>query len=238
MNEILKISAKNLGILALKDHCPRCFYLKLKMGFRIPYQIFPGIFSTIDSYSKKITWSHFAKHDKAPAWFGKIGKCRRVIPVPHHSKFYYIDEQLGFRLTGLPDEIVELEDGTYVIIDYKTSRYTNNQDHLLPIYKVQLNGYAHIFQKLGMGKVSGIYLLYYEPQGQAPVERDVDELIRQDGFVMPFTAHLKRLELNPEGIVNPLLKRVRKIWDKGQVPQANEGCKDCQMLEQMMKLRK
>ncbi len=233
---MVKISAKNLGTLALKDHCPRCFYMKLKMGFRIPYQIFPGIFSTIDSYSKKITWSHFAKYNKAPEWFAKIGKCRRVIPVPHHSKFYYVDERLGIKLTGLPDEIIELEDGTFVIIDYKTSRYTNTQDQLLPIYKVQLNGYAHIFQKLGMGKVSGIYLLYYEPQGDAPVDQDVDGLIRQDGFVMPFKAHLKKLELNPDGVVNALMKQVRKIWDKGQLPQVKEGCKDCQLLGKMMKL--
>lgn len=236
MNEPIKISAKNLGTLALKDYCPRCFYLKLKMGFKIPYQIFPGIFSTIDSYSKKITWSHFAKYDKAPEWFEKIGKCRRVIPVPHHSKFFYVDSQTGIRLTGIPDEIIELEDGTYAIIDYKTSRYTNTQDQLLPVYKVQLNGYAYIFEKLGMGKVSGIYLLYYEPQGDAPLEENLDKLIRQDGFVMPFKAHLKKLELNPDGLVMPLMDQVRTIWDRKQVLAAKEGCRDCQMLGEMMNL--
>ena len=60
MNEKqIRISAKNLGQLVLDDFCPRCFWLKLKLGFKLPFQIFPGIFSTIDSYSKKITWQYF-----------------------------------------------------------------------------------------------------------------------------------------------------------------------------------
>jgi hypothetical protein len=61
MSEQGQISAKNLGSLALQDFCPRCFYLKLKLRFKLPFQIFPGIFSSIDSYSKKITWTYYKK---------------------------------------------------------------------------------------------------------------------------------------------------------------------------------
>lgn len=236
MDENIKISAKNLGILALPDHCPKCFCTKLKMGFKLPYQVFPGIFSSIDSYSKKITWGHFSSFKTAPSWFNQIGKCKNVIPVPHHSKFFYVDEKAGIRLTGLPDEIVEMEDGTYVILDYKTSRFTNNQDLLLPLYIVQLNAYALIFEELGMGKVSGLYLLYYEPQGDCPIENGIKEVLLQDGFHMPFTAHLKQIDLDPQRIVLPLLKRVRAMWDKGQVPAAKDGCRDCLLLDQIMKI--
>lgn len=236
MNEIVKISAKNLGILSLKNYCPRCFYLKLKMGFRIPFQIFPGIFSSIDSYSKKITWGYCAKYGKPPQWFSSWGKFKTVIPAPHHSKFHFTDEKTGIKLTGVPDDIFLMDDGRYFIVDYKTAKFTGNQDLLMPIYLVQLNGYAYIFEKLAMGKIGGIGLCYYEPQGDAPVEQDIDNFLQQDGFSMPFKAYLKRLELNPEGIVNPLMKQVREIWDKGQVPQAKEGCKDCQLLGEMMKL--
>ena len=69
----VRISAKNLGQLKLPDYCPRCFYLKLKLQFKLPFQIFPGIFSTIDSYSKKITWQYFKKHKKLPPWLGGVG---------------------------------------------------------------------------------------------------------------------------------------------------------------------
>jgi len=48
-----RISAKTLGELALPDFCPRCFWLKLHAK-HLPLQIFPGIFSSIDAYTKRV----------------------------------------------------------------------------------------------------------------------------------------------------------------------------------------
>ena len=52
MNNPIRISAKNLGYTALSDFCPRCYWLRLKTGFSLPYQSFPGIFSSIDAFTK------------------------------------------------------------------------------------------------------------------------------------------------------------------------------------------
>lgn len=41
----LRISAKTLGELACADFCSRCFWLKAKAK-KLPFQIFPGIFSS------------------------------------------------------------------------------------------------------------------------------------------------------------------------------------------------
>jgi hypothetical protein len=54
MTTQIRISAKNLGELAMPSFCPRCFWLKLRLNNRLPFQIFPGIFSSIDSYTKTI----------------------------------------------------------------------------------------------------------------------------------------------------------------------------------------
>ena len=72
--EQIRISAKSLGQLALADCCPKCFYIKLKLNNRMPFQIFPGIFSSIDSYSKKVTWQYVEKHKKVPSWFDPYGE--------------------------------------------------------------------------------------------------------------------------------------------------------------------
>ena len=53
----LQISAKDLGALAMKGFCPRCFWIQRRT--RLPWQIFPGIFSSIDSYSKKVVHGQF-----------------------------------------------------------------------------------------------------------------------------------------------------------------------------------
>jgi len=80
------------------------------------------------------------------------------------SKYFLIDEETNIKLTGQPDEILKKKDGSYSIIDYKTSKFTANQDSLHPMYKTQLNGYAYIAEKIGLSPVSQLVLLYYEPQ--------------------------------------------------------------------------
>lgn len=53
----LQISGKDLGALALWHSCPRCFWIQRRA--KLPWQIFPGIFSSIDSCSKKAVHAHF-----------------------------------------------------------------------------------------------------------------------------------------------------------------------------------
>ena len=107
----IRISAKNLGQLLLRDYCPRCLYIKLRLGNTLPWSIFPGIFSSIDSYSTKITWQYFEKYGKLPKWFAPFGQCIMPIKVPHHSKFSIIDEVSNVRLTGVPDDIFFMRNG-------------------------------------------------------------------------------------------------------------------------------
>jgi len=233
-NEPIRISAKNLGQLALPDFCPRCFWLKLKLEFKLPFQIFPGVFSTIDSYSKKITWQCFEKHRRVPSWFRPFGEFTGMVPVPHWSRFFVIDEETGIKLTGIPDELLILVDGRLFVLDYKTAKLTRSQDSLLPLYKVQLNGYAFIIEKLGMGNVGGMGLCYYEPQGDAPIVNLVT-VLQQDGFVMPFKAHLKNIELELEGIVRPLLREVRRYAAMEEAPAGRDGCKDCEIVGKLIR---
>ena len=230
----IRISAKNLGQLALSDCCPRCFYIKMKLNNKLPWQIFPGIFSTIDSYSKKITWQYFEKFKKVPPWFEPFGEFTNMLPVPGWSKFCIVDSQTGIMLTGVPDDIFIMADGRYFIIDYKTAKYTGNQDKLLGMYRVQLNGYALIFEKLGLGKVGGLGLCYYEPQGDAPTV-SFGTVVRTDGFVIPFRAHLKEIGLDAEEVVR-LLKVVREMVVQGVVPQGNGDCQDCRQLGEVLGL--
>ena len=203
------------------------------MGFELPYQIFPGIFSSIDSYSKKITWSYYEKYNKVPHWFSPLGEFTGLCPVLHHSNFFVVDSKTGIRLTGVPDDIFIMANGKYFIIDYKTARLSDLQDSLLPMYIVQLNSYAYIFEIMGMGKVGGLALCYYEPQSDAPVE-NLAAVLSQDGFDMHFKAYLKKVELNPRKIVEPLLKIVRKYADMEDAPKGAGGCRDCEIVDRMV----
>ena len=83
MSNQIRISAKNLGALAMPDFCPRCFWLKLRMENKLPFQIFPGIFSSIDSYTKNIVHSWFDTHGCCPVWLSELGEIKGYVNPPH-----------------------------------------------------------------------------------------------------------------------------------------------------------
>jgi hypothetical protein len=230
----LRVSAKNLGHLALPDHCPRCFWLQIKSGFKMPYQIFPGIFSSIDSYSKKITNTYFDKHRRIPRWFSKFGDLGQPLDVPHHSKFQYYDAETDILLTGVPDEMLKANDERLTILDYKTARFTNNQDSLLPVYRTQLNGYALIAEHLGLGKVTGLGLVYYEPETEVN-PANIDDLTMDDGFQMRFKAKVVQIDFNL-AMIPPLLRKARELFDLPNPPEGKEGCRDCRLMMQVINL--
>lgn len=232
--EQIRISAKALGELELPNFCPRCFWIKLHCDHKLPYQIFPGIFSSIDSYTKKITNMHFEQYNRVPDWFTDFGALEKPAKVPHHSKFRVIHHDTNILLTGAPDEILCKTDESYFIVDYKTAKFTGTQDKLLPMYEVQLNAYAYIGERVGFKPISGLGLIYYEPLTDISAE-EVDSFILDDGFSMNFSGKLLPIELKPDKIP-ALLKRVREISGLPETPNGVEGCKDCGLLETLLSI--
>jgi hypothetical protein len=205
----------------------------MKCGDKLPFQIFPGIFSSIDSYSKKVTTTHFRRHGRVPKWFNGFGELGEPVAVPGWSKFQILDMETNILLTGVPDEILRHpERGTW-IGDYKTARFTDAQDVLAPMYEVQLNCYALIAPKIGLGSVHGLGLLYYEPVTDLETD-DSDFLIRADCLFLKFSPKIKRVKLEP-AIIPPLLRKVRQICDSPDSPPSRPGCLDCCMLERLLK---
>lgn len=226
----LRISGKNLGSLALADVCDRCIWLKLRMQQRMPYSIFPGVFSSIDSFTKNLMHGYIDAHDAPPAWLVGLGDVVGYLPPPHWSTFRMMDLRTGVLLTGAPDGVFVLRDGRLVIVDYKTAKFTPNQDMLRPMYGVQINVYALIAEHIGMGRVAAAALLYTEPETRATRP---DDLVRANGVVLPFSTHVEFVELQPER-VPPLLARARDLYEMETPPAPREGCRDCALVDQMV----
>lgn len=232
MSEQIIISAKNLGALALPDFCPKCFWLKLRLENKLPFQIFPGIFASIDAYTKKIVHGFVDSHHKFPGWLDELGELVKYENPPSYHKFNILDSASNVLLRGSPDAVFVRPDGSYMIADYKTAKYTKKQDKLLPLYEVQLNAYAVIGNVCGFNPVTDLALVYMEPVTDddavaAPVN------YRADGFAMGFAAYIHKVELNPSSIP-PLLAKVREIYDLPEAPKGRDGCKDCQILERIV----
>lgn len=228
MNDQIRISAKNLGSVTLSGFCPRCFWIILKSGFKLPYQIFPGIFSSIDSYSKNVVHSWFDRHKSSPEWLNELGNVCGYIDPPHHSKFNTVIEEYNILLTGSPDAMFKRDDDSILIADYKTARYTKHQDSLYPMYETQLNAYSLIAEDCGFGTVSQLALIYTEPVTDKD-RANQDSVNTSDGFIMEFSAYIHPVKLDPE-ILPPLLLKTREIFEMKKAPDPKLGCKDCSLL--------
>lgn len=248
----LRISAKALG-MAREGFCPRCFWLRLHAQ-RMPYQVFPAVFSLIDSYVKRETSAAFSRGGRAPALLGELGlKVAGCEKAPQAARFRVRDEASGVTLTGTPDAVFRLRDGSRVIADYKTSRSFDRPGGLSRVYEVQLNAYAYIAQHgRHLPGVSALWLVYIYPDypgaGEQPVEepcaqpRQPDEPAAQTNLPLPppefrmrFSSRVVPVALQPE-IITPLLEKAKELWQMPAPPPGNPGCIDCQALGALMSL--
>ncbi len=233
MSEPITISAKNLGGVAMPGFCPRCFWIQMHAK-GIPYQIFPGIFSSIDAYGKRLVQGWFDRHKSAPPWLGQLGNIKSYANPPHYSKFSVLDRQSNVVLRGTPDGILVMQDDSHLIVDYKTAKFTAHQDELFPMYEVQLNAYAVIGEQKGFAPVSGLALVYTVPvTDNATAAKDAN--LTEAGFLMEFSAHIRPVDLARDRIPL-LLAKVREIFDQKSPPEPREGCKDCALLQNLIYL--
>lgn len=214
------ISAKDLGKLALPDFCERCFWLE--RHFDKPPGLFPSIFSAIDGLTKKSVRTTFSQTEKLPDWLSLAD----VSAIEENDFIFKLPLDEGdWILVGRPDDIFELKNDSYQIVDYKTARFTDRQDELLPMYEVQLNAYAFLAEKYGLRPVSKLSLVYCQPK---------EELENCPEFKLGFDIYQLAIELNLEK-VGRLLEKAREIVDSADPPRAHRQCKGiCRWLEKVI----
>ena len=226
------ISVKNLASLAMPGTCERCFWIKVRTCFKTPWSIFPGVFGDLDSYSKKVTEAWMKKHPGTlPPWLTalSLGDGIEQLPCPHWSKFSFTHSS-GITVRGTPDERLLLKDGTVVILDYKTAKFSpGKMDTLLPLYETQLTGYAWLTKKMENRETSSARLMYYSPPDNtyAITDRDIEEI----GFRMTFTGNSVPVGIDMDAFES-LILRAQDIAAMPEPPNSC-GCKDCDLLRQI-----
>lgn len=194
----------------------------------------PGIFSSIDGFSKRAILAYFETNGHFPPWIAGRWAEATPLPTPHHSTFRLIDPATGIVLTGVPDLMLGLPCRRLVILDLKTARYSKHQDFLLPMYQIQLVGYAIIAESLAMGHVEALGLVYGEPPANDD-NRGLDALVDNCGFSMPFKATALPIELN-RALISPLLRKAKEILGMEKAPHGREGCKECRLIEEIARI--
>jgi CRISPR/Cas system-associated exonuclease Cas4 (RecB family) len=192
-----KLSPSDLTFLW--DECKRCFYLKVVNKIPRPSTPMPAIFTRIDGLMKAF-YEGKATHEICPdlppgfVQFGEKWVQSVPITLPGHTK--------GCFILGKFDTVVRFEDGSYGVVDFKTS--TPKPTHLA-FYGRQLHAYAYALEHAEIGKfslnpISRLGLLVVEPNAMEKtpdgriaylgdmtwqeVPRDEDAFLRFLGEVM------------------------------------------------------
>ncbi len=224
----MTISATALGSHAGFSFCARCAWIRMHVK-PLPWQGFPGIFSSIDSYTKRVVLGHLSREGSLPPWMADVGNAVEHLDPPHWSRFKATDDATGATLRGEADAMFVLADGTCAIVDYKTSRYNPDNRSQHRVYRAQLNAYAWIAQRVDIPPVSRLALAYMEP-ATGPETVDAADSINADGFALGFRPRLVEVELAPERLIPPLLRQSARIHALTGPPPSREGCKDCAAL--------
>ena len=199
----------------------------------LPWQGFPGIFSTIDRYTKQVVVSHLQREGRLPPWMAEVGDAVEHLDPPHWARFKATDEATGVTLRGEADAIFRLADGACAIVDYKTSRYNPDNRSQHRIYRAQLNAYAWIAQRLDFPRLSRLVLAYMEPTTD-PETVDIASSVAAEGFSLGFRPRLVEVELAPQRLIPPQLRQAARIHALTEPPQARDSCRDCAALEGLL----
>lgn len=137
--------------------CPRCFWLKHHAGIERPRGIFPGIMGKIDRLIQNETTKYAGKGK--PPWLLPWVKEGIIRPGSKRLKF----EGYNHIITGIYDELIELKDGSVIIVDYKTAAQPHSKENTARYYQLQLDMYALLCEANGLKVADTAYIVYTTP---------------------------------------------------------------------------
>jgi len=190
----------------LWKECRRCFWLKVVAGFDRARQPMPSIFNAIDAAMKE-RFEGRRVEEAETALMGGVFRFadRWVVSAP----IEFPGREDTCFLRGKVDSVVDFDDGSYGIIDFKTSAVRPQN---LAVYSRQLHAYALGLERpspdgLHLHPVRRLGLMVFEPQsfdgdgpGLAALKGKLawNELPRDDEAFMKFLGEVMDVLALPE----------------------------------------
>jgi hypothetical protein len=230
-----RITASKLSAFCVPDPRWFCLWRLLHVNFKKPFNFpLPAVMQYLDKHQKQIARVSLQTDGQLPKFFGPFSSATELLPIDNLSGYH---EETRLKLYGIPDLVFKAEDGTLMILDNKTAAVKEDDHPLSAAYRTQVNFYAYLFQHAQTAHtVSRIGLLYYT---FAPLsDEKILDAFGDHEIWATFEPHVKEVELNPDGIIPPLLRTVRELYDLTEPPAAKKGCPDCALLDAFASLLK
>jgi hypothetical protein len=213
----LNLSPSDLTFLY--EECRRCFWLKVGGNLPRPRAPFPRIFAVLDGHTKEFFSAKRTEEISPRLLPGRI-YCgdrwvrSRPLSVPGHRR--------KVLLRGRIDTALAFDDGTFGIVDFKT---TEPKAHHVGLYGRQLHSYALAAENAARGSlelkhVSQLGLLCIEPVGVAGHE---------EGVAFYGEPHWVEVPRDDDAFLAFLLQ-VLLLLDRKSPPEPSADCQFCRYL--------
>ena len=230
IKKVIELSPSSLDFQINK--CHRCFYLSKKLGIQTN-NFPPPVFNQLDLIQKKFFVCKDTSFisEKLPK-----GRFLKDNELPKKISSSLLKDKKGrdFKLVGIPDLVIEFEDKTYGIIDFKTTKISEKK---ADFYKFQLEAYATIFEN--PGEINSIKTPLLSPVIKlAILQFDPLVIENKNGMNCNFIFDIGYVELENR-IYEKLIDRVTLALDILQMnepPVINENCNDCAFFKKQSQL--
>jgi len=211
--------------------CPRCFYLEKNKKIS-PKDFPPPVFSRFDVVQQAYYKDKNTSDLTAQLPSGKILN-KDELPGRVVSEILTDNKGRKFILGGRPDIVIKFDQGGYGIIDFKTTKISENKSEN---YKHQLEAYAQIFTKPGSTKskktpllnpITHMGILQFDP---SDIQKH-DETSCNMKMNISFSS-LKRDEIS----FFDNITQIMDIIKNPVVPNFTETCNYCTFVTNQMKI--
>jgi hypothetical protein len=198
------------------DECKLCFYLKVKHGI-VLRSAFPGMFGKMANMTSEFYLGKLSKEISQDLPSGVVKYRERFvksvpISIPGSVSECYIN--------GRFDAVIEFDDGSFCIVDYKTS---DPKEEHAAFYSRQLSAYAYALENpapgaLGLNPISRMGLFVITPQ----------RFERTPANEMIFVNKTTWMDVpRDDAAFLALLGEVLAVLDAPTPPSPSEGCGVC-----------
>lgn len=225
---MFKLSPSDFAFLY--EGCKRCFYLKVVHGISQPSIQLPGIFSKIASLLK----NHYSGR--------RTQELHKDLPpgVISYGEKYVTSKPIQFStktsacyINGRFDIVVEFDDGTFGVIDFKTSN--PREEHPI-LYGRQLHAYAYALENpqdgaLSLSPITKLGLLYFHPQKTVQRENEIEKLLYEADI------HWVGISKNQDNFLN-FVSEMLGVLELPTPPNGSGNCAWCNYRKHLVELGK
>lgn len=213
--ESIKLSPSELTFLW--DECRRCFYLKVMRKFMRPSLAFPKIFGSIDKKMKEYYAGRSPSEISPDLPEGQIFVSEKYVTS---KPIELLGHSLRCYFSGRIDAYMRFEDGSFGVIDFKTS---DPAPAHIGFYNRQLQAYKYALEhpapgKVGYAPITRMGLVYFTPESMAPAEN----------VPLALNGRMTWQEMKPDDEkFMAFLGEVLTVLESPEPPEPSEDCPFC-----------